>query len=202
MPHELNSITISSVTLTGMRSSNDITWCRVLARFSPRVSVWLARGGVAKSDIPDLVQDVWRSVLISLRQFHREEPSDSFGGWLRTITRRRMADYFENRTTQNQAFQSIYETLQCTRVASNEAYESAAMSLRKRRLNHALEQVREQVEPGTWRAFELHVLEEKSVAEVVRTLDIPEHTVYTSKSRVLRRLRNIINFPATNLSDA
>ena len=100
MSSSSDSITISSTLLTGARTANPNAWVMIVTRYSPKIMTWMLLAGVDSSDAPDLLQDVWRSVLISLKNFRREKPDDTFRGWLRTIAQRRIADYFESRSQQ------------------------------------------------------------------------------------------------------
>jgi RNA polymerase sigma-70 factor (ECF subfamily) len=52
--------------------------------------------------------------------------------------------------------------------------------------------VRGDVEPETWRAFEMTVIENRSIDEVAIELDKPVGTIYAARSRIMRRLRQAI----------
>jgi DNA-directed RNA polymerase specialized sigma24 family protein len=56
----------------------------------------------------------------------------------------------------------------------------------------SLEGVAKEVEPVTYQAFQLHVLEEWPVRRVAGFLGISEDSVYAAKSRVLARLRRFV----------
>ena len=59
-------------------------------------------------------------------------------------------------------------------------------------LQKYMQQVESEVKPNTWLVFQMHVIEEKSVEEVAAILKIPTYSVYTSKSRVIKRLRELL----------
>ena len=52
--------------------------------------------------------------------------------------------------------------------------------------------VRGDVEPETWRAFELTVIENCSIDEAAVELDKPLGTIYAARSRVMLRLRKAV----------
>jgi len=56
----------------------------------------------------------------------------------------------------------------------------------------ALERVKGEVEPRTYQAFQLYVLEEWSVSDVAEFLKMSQPSVYTAKSRVVQRLRHLL----------
>ncbi len=191
MSDHSSSATVSSMTLNGMRSSEDQVWQRVLQRFTPRVSAWLARGGVAQGDIADQVQEVWRSVLASLKLFDRSDEKHSFGGWLHTITNRRANDYIQRKKQDHLLLKLLID--EASRQSDKiEDLTENTISNRSIKLHKACHQVKSVVNETTWQAFEMYVIEDKPVDEVMIALDIAEHTVYTAKSRVLRRLRALM----------
>lgn len=185
------SVTISSTLLTGARSANPNAWVMIVTRYSPKIMTWMLLAGVDSSDAPDLLQDVWRSVLMSLKNFRREKPDDTFRGWLRTIAQRRIADYFESRSQQPRNLPlAQLESLQSQNLLTDEI--AANVSERVTLLQKYMQQVESEVKPNTWLVFQMHVIEEKSVEEVAAILKIPTYSVYTSKSRVIKRLRELL----------
>jgi RNA polymerase sigma-70 factor (ECF subfamily) len=193
MTSSSESLTISSTLLMGARSANPNAWVIIVTRYSPKIMTWMLLAGVDSSDAPDLLQDVWRSVLVSLKNFRREKPDDTFRGWLRTITQRRIADYFESRSQQPrhiplaqlESIQSQSQKLLTDEITAN-------VSERVKLLQKSMQQVESEVKPTTWLVFQMHVIEEKSVEDVAAILKIPTYSVYTSKSRVIKRLRELL----------
>jgi RNA polymerase sigma-70 factor (ECF subfamily) len=175
----------------GARSANPNAWVIIVTRYSPKIMTWMLLAGVDSSDAPDLLQDVWRSVLVSLKNFRREKPDDTFRGWLRTITQRRIADYFESRSQQPRHIPlAQLESIQSQKLLTDEI--TANVSERVKLLQKSMQQVESEVKPTTWLVFQMHVIEEKSVEDVAAILKIPTYSVYTSKSRVIKRLRELL----------
>ena len=48
------------------------------------------------------------------------------------------------------------------------------------------------MEPETWRAFELTVIENRSIEEAAAELEQPVGTIYAARSRIMRRLREAV----------
>ena len=59
-------------------------------------------------------------------------------------------------------------------------------------LTEALKELRSQVEPITFQAFEMYALKEHSAQETAEFLTISVASVYTARSRCVARLKNII----------
>ena len=68
-------------------------WDRLVKLYSPLVYFWCKGSGLDSVDIHDVFQDVFHSVSLNLEKF-RPRKSGSFRGWLRTITRNKIADHF------------------------------------------------------------------------------------------------------------
>lgn len=60
------------------------------------------------------------------------------------------------------------------------------------RLERCLREVRREVQPSTFRVFEMLALEHRSVEEAVAELRISRNAVYVAKHRVPGRLRDLI----------
>ena len=68
-------------------------WQRLYLLYGPLVEYWCRKLAVPQQDIPDLVQDVFQTVARNVKSFAKENPNDTFRGWLRVITRSRVIDW-------------------------------------------------------------------------------------------------------------
>lgn len=69
-------------------------WERLVDVYAPLVYRWCRRAGVRADDAPDVLQEVFLAVTTHIDQFHRDQPGDTFHGWLWTITRHKTQDFF------------------------------------------------------------------------------------------------------------
>jgi RNA polymerase sigma-70 factor (ECF subfamily) len=58
-------------------------------------------------------------------------------------------------------------------------------------LERSLQQVRMEIDPKIFKAFELYCIFQNPVEDVCKTLDMSRNAVYIAKSRVLSRLRQL-----------
>ena len=72
-------------------------WERLVRLYAPLVASWCRRWGVAEQDMVDVLQDVFSAVAGHLDRFRKEQPSDTFRGWLLTIARNKVRDHFRRR---------------------------------------------------------------------------------------------------------
>lgn len=185
--------TITSRELLQLKSRDEESWVRLVQKYHSAISFWLLDSGVNASLAADIIQDVWLSALVSISRFQRNNQSDTFRGWLRTITRRRLNDHLKKNFSDLNTV-VLPNELPVTYNSEFQILESSGQGLNKKpELQAACQKVKSSVHPTTWRAFEMSVLEERPVKEVMEILGIKEHTVYTSKSRVMSRLRKILN---------
>ena len=69
-------------------------WQRISELYVPLVYGWARQTGLQSSDAADVVQEVFRTVLAKIGDFHREAPESSFRGWLWVITRNQVRLHF------------------------------------------------------------------------------------------------------------
>ena len=165
-------------------------WQRLDDAYRPLLRAWMARAGVAASDVDDLVQDVLLVVFREVAGFEWRGQG-AFRAWLRTILANRVRDHFRGQkyrptATGGSDFQSWLDELESpdsalSRRLDREHDEHVAASLMNR--------VQGDFEPATWQAFRRHVLEGEPAAPVAEALGLSLNSVLLAKSRVLKRLR-------------
>lgn len=179
---------VTSLTLlTRAKNRDEEAWLRLVDLYSPLVRHWL-RQRVAASDIDDVTQDTFAAVAGSLANFRRDQPGDSFRGWLRGVARNKVANYYRKHQIPGaggtEAQIAIHEI-----VDPNAAWpddDPAEMSALHQR---ALNLVRNEFEATTWQMFWRVTIDGRPAVDVARELNSTPAAVRMAKSRVLRRLR-------------
>src|SRR5262245_4419903 len=77
-----------------LMANNPQAWERFVRLYGKLVYHWCRRGGVPREDAADVCQDVFVKVARGIRSFHSSGPETNYCGWLREITRSRIADYW------------------------------------------------------------------------------------------------------------
>jgi RNA polymerase sigma-70 factor (ECF subfamily) len=176
--------------LERVRARDEAAWSRLVALYQPLVLYWCRRGGVRGPDAEDVAQEVFAGAAEGLDHFRRDQPGDTFTGWLRGITRNLILLHFRRNQGRPQAeggsdawqqLQNIPDPL-----AETDAEEVAEMSQVYRR---ALEQVRGDFEDATWQAFWQTAIEGHTPTAVAGALGMTPAAIRQAKSRVLRRLK-------------
>lgn len=92
--------TITSSLLQNVKKAEDEGWVRLVEIYTPLVYLWCRRRGLQTHDARDIGQEVWRSVWRNISTFDRTTASQSFRGWLRTITENKIRDFWRIAPTQ------------------------------------------------------------------------------------------------------
>jgi RNA polymerase sigma-70 factor (ECF subfamily) len=182
----------TSVSLLGRLAGapTDDDWRRLDGLYRPLLRAWVARAGVAASDVDDLVQDVLLVVVRKISGFERRGKG-AFRTWLRTILANRMGDYFRRQkylptATGDSDFLRRLDELESpdsalSRLWDREHDEHVAAAL--------IQRVQHNFTPVTWEAFRRHVTKGEPAVEVAKALDLSLNSVLLAKSRVLKQLR-------------
>jgi RNA polymerase sigma-70 factor, ECF subfamily len=184
--------------LAGVRLRDAEAWRRMARVYTPLVRYWCRQGGLAEDAVDDLVQETFAAVLRGLPTFERPSDGGSFRGWLRTITRNKLTDYHRARhdkaaaaggTDAHLNLGKLADPLGADEGAAGDARETTETGLVFRA---AVDLIRTEFETATQQAFWATTVEERPPADVAQELGITLNAVYKAKSRVLRRLREVL----------
>src|SRR5262245_61376928 len=167
--------------LAGAPTDDD--WRRLYDLYQPLLRAWMARAGVAASDVDDLVQDVLLVVYREVAGFERHRQG-AFRAWLRAILTHRRRDHFRGQkyrptATGDSDFLRRLDELESpdsalSRLWDCEHDQHVAASLLRR--------VQGDFTPVTWQAFRRHVLEGERAARVAAALGLSRNSVLMAKS--------------------
>lgn len=161
------------------------------------------RAGLDEREAGEAVQDTLIAVARSMPGFRYDPARDSFKGWLLRLLRWKVAEQFRRRPrgsapTTLTAPPSVAERL--ARIEGLDAEpkgpggdlpdprsEFEALwdaEWNRHRLDQALARVKRRARPEQYAIYHLHVVEERSVAEVGRALGVSAAAIYLAKHRV------------------
>ncbi len=149
--------------------------------------------GLEPRDCEDVLQDVVLEVFRAMPDFEYDRTKGTFRAYLRTITQRKITDHLRKsarhptHSLDHGAGENGAQSLQDPECpAAQQAWER---DWHRNLVQVCLDRVRKEVEPRTYQAFQLYVLEEWQAPDVARFLKIRTGSVYTAKSRVVERMR-------------
>lgn len=174
----------------------DTAWNQFVDRFRPPVVAFVRKMGAPPLDAEDIAQDALTAFALAYREGRYDRARGRLSTWLYAIAARHVLRHRE-RTSRR-------ERLAPTRPLESQdemEFEGAGMGCDQQAteawdqtweafvVESCISRARRELPAETMRVFDLVVLEEKTPAEVARTLGIDPRAVYNAKHRVLTRLR-------------
>jgi len=169
-------------------------WQRFFEQYWRLIYSFARQCGLRPRDCEDILQDVVTEVFQAMPQFAYDRSKGTFRAYLRTITQRKIADHLRNAArhpvqrldqhTDGNGHRPLNDP------AGPDAEEIWERDWRRNLVQVCLDRVRQEVEPKTFQAFQLYVLDEWPVSEVADFLKMSASSVYVAKSRVIQRVRH------------
>ncbi|MBM3997591.1 MAG: sigma-70 family RNA polymerase sigma factor [Planctomycetes bacterium] len=141
--------------LMRVQADDQSAWTRLVEFYAPLVYHWCRRAQLDPEDAADIFQETFRAVAKHIRDFRRDRPSDSFRGWLRTITQNKIRDHFRRLQDEPKAAGGTDANLRMNAAADPISLEEddAEQSVVNQVLHRVLESIRSEFEERTWTAF-------------------------------------------------
>jgi RNA polymerase sigma-70 factor (ECF subfamily) len=184
----LSSTGTSRSLIERVQAADAAAWDRLVELYAPLVLHWCRRSGLRAEDAADVFQDVFQAVAAHVTGFSRDRAGATFRGWLRTVTRSKVADHFRRFRREPPGLggseaRRLLSQLPAPEFSDDDA--DAERSLFRR----TLEGIRSEFEPRTWQAFWRTAVGGECPADVATDLGMSPGAVRVAKSRVLQRLR-------------
>ncbi|MCC9599552.1 sigma-70 family RNA polymerase sigma factor [Stieleria sp. JC731] len=164
-------------------------WAEFSRLYRPVVCRLAVQHGMQSADAEDLAQQVLIAISNAIGQFDYSPGRAKFRTWLKTIARRAIINAMTRQKKDVAAGGS--EVMQWLQVLPDPNEQTRVLDLQYRRqiFRVAADEVRQEVRPEMWEAFYLSAIEQRSAREISERLGCSEGSVYTSRSRVIRRLK-------------
>ncbi|MCA9135341.1 MAG: sigma-70 family RNA polymerase sigma factor [Planctomycetales bacterium] len=178
-----------------LRDQRDIeAWVQFVAIYDPLVYRLARAKGMQDADAEELVQEVMASVARAVERWEPDSQRGRFRDWLFCIARNLMIDFLRRSKHRPIASGDSRNTKLLNTIVDPLSEECSSFDLEYRRelFHWAAEKVREQVRASTWQAFWMTSVERQSITEVANKLAISEGAVHIARSRVLGRLRQMV----------
>jgi RNA polymerase sigma-70 factor (ECF subfamily) len=168
--------------------SDQEAWGRFVQRYGRKIYGWARRWGLQEADAEDVTQNVLAKLVVQLATF-AYDPSQSFRGWLKTLTHHAWYDFLQARRPDTGSGDSaVLESLHSI-AARADLVQHLEQAYDEELLQAAMTRVQLRVAPRTWEAFRLTALEGLSGAEAAQRLEMQVAAVYMAKRNVQKKLR-------------
>ncbi len=180
--------------LVRIRDAQDAdSWRQFVGVYAPLVYGYARRRGLQEADAEDVTQEVLRAVGAAAGRLAAIAGQGSFRRWLCTVTHHKIYDLRAQRLRQTQGSgASGMQKLLEEQPASQEEQTLWESDYERRLFTWAAEQVRPRVEAATWQAFWQTAVAGRAAKEVAAELKLNVAAVHLAKSRVMARLRKVI----------
>lgn len=178
--------------LLRLRDAGDAqAWGDFVELYAPVVYRQARRRNLQDADAADVTQEVFRAVAAAIGHFEYDVRRGEFRGWLYRITQNKIRDAVGRQQVVGSGDTAMHDLLN-EQAAEATTVEVWDQEFRRRLLEWAYDQVRQQCEPATWQAFWLTSVENRAGATVAAELGMSVGAVYVAKSRVLVRLKEVL----------
>jgi RNA polymerase sigma-70 factor (ECF subfamily) len=180
--------------LARIRDSEDReAWHEFAEIYRPVIHRLACGKGLQHADAEDLTQQVLMSVARAIDRWQPDPAGPRFRSWLRRVADNAILNALSRRRgVRGSGDSSVQQLLQ--QQPSDGGPDSRLLRIEYRRevFRYAARQIRPEFQESTWRAFWLTAVESIDVDEVARRLGKARGAVYAARSRVMRRLREVV----------
>jgi RNA polymerase sigma factor (sigma-70 family) len=169
-------------------------WNEFVDVYGPVIYGFARKRGLQDADAADMMQDVLRSVSSAIERLDYDPRQGRFRGWLFTITRNRIFSMLTARKGKARATgDSDVQSLLSAQADSRPGLEAEwDLEYRRSQTALAMQQVQGEFSDKIWSAFWSTAVEDVPAADVARSLKMSPGAVYVAKSRVLARIRDVV----------
>ncbi len=166
-------------------------WAEFVAIYRPLVYRLARRRGFQDADAQDLVQRVMMSVSSSIQRWDEQGGDGRFRAWLSRVARNAIIDAVRRaRPDGARGGTSVLEQLGRQPSPDETIEDAIEHEYRREVFRWAARQVQQKVEESSWQAFWLTAVLGQSASDVAAKLEKSIGSIYTARSRVMRRLQD------------
>jgi RNA polymerase sigma-70 factor (ECF subfamily) len=164
-------------------ASDSDAWERFVRIYGRLIYADCLRRGLATTDAEDVTQEIFSRVVRGIRGFEYQPESGRFRDWLGAISRNECRRFFARR---------MPPASLTSEPTSNGADPEWDDFFAHRILTEAMNKIRPDFAPATWEAFEAVWQRQEAVDAVAARLGLSLASVYLAKSRILKRLDDVV----------
>ncbi len=161
------------------------------------------KAGLTDAEAQDVVQETVMCVARDIDKFKRDRQLGSFKGWLRNLTRWRIADQLRKRSPNavepqapSNGGSSVLEPGEMPEPVSSELEKIWEAEWQSNLMEAALERLKRRVKEESYQIFDLNVVRQWPASRVAKTLEISVAQVYLTRHRLLALLRKEVRMLA------
>ena len=186
------SIVTSQTLLEKVKDIDDAdSWNRFFAFYAPAILCFCRSKGCSQTQSNDILQETMVMLLSVMSAFDYSPSKGKFRNFLFKIVEGRIKDMFKREKKycihNSEDISDWVERIENSNVDAPE--KQWEQSWRLNVFQHALENVKAKIQPSTYEAFEMYVLNNNKAEDVAKRFNIEINALYRQKNRVLALLR-------------
>lgn len=187
-------VTRASLLIRLRDRTDQSAWSEFVSIYGPVIYRFARNRGLQDADAADMMQDVLRSVTGAIDRLDYDPQQGRFRGWLFTITRNRVMTLLASRKgkARGTGNSDVNQLLAAQPDQHGGLDQDWELEYRRSQTALAMEQVRSEFSDKVWSAFWKTAVDAVSADEAGRALQMSTGAVYVAKSRVLARLREVV----------
>ncbi|MEZ6094556.1 MAG: sigma-70 family RNA polymerase sigma factor [Pirellulaceae bacterium] len=180
--------------LLRLRNAEDVAaWDDFMSIYSPVIYRVALKRGLQPADAENLVQEVITAVSISLEHWLERIDRGGFRAWLFTIARNESIKMMTHRTTRPMAHGGTDAGEILNKIpAKSDLTRELDLEYDRSIFQWAARQVEKKVDATNWQAFWMTAIDNVSVDDAARRLNIETGQVYCARSRVMAKIKNLV----------
>jgi RNA polymerase sigma-70 factor (ECF subfamily) len=186
--------TRESLLLKVAEPANAEAWQEFAAIYRPSVYRLARRRGLQDADAEDLAQRVLVTIARKIAEWRPTSPHRAFRAWLAAIARNAIVNALTRGSRDIAAGGSVgqdrFENEPGREETLREIEPEIDEEFRRGLFRQAAEQIRREFQESTWTAFWLTAVEGMAIEDAARRLGKNAGSIYASRSRIMRRLKD------------
>jgi RNA polymerase sigma-70 factor, ECF subfamily len=170
---------------------NEIAWRDFVGRYEGFLIRIARRQGVPERHVADVTQQILMAIVRSIEGWKDDGNTASFRRWLSTVSRNVVIRFMTQNRRQPGGVggSDLVALLHKVEEKPDEAH---IQRYQHELIVWAAEQVRREFLETSWQAFWATVIEQRSVDQVAKDLNISTGSIYMSRSRIMAKIRKIV----------
>lgn len=181
--------------LLRIRDSDDsVAWTQFAEIYAPLIYRFAKKNRLQDADASNLTQEVMGAVAKSIGRFDYDPQVGRFRSWLFTVAHNKLNTQLlkQSRQPRGSGDTRIQQVLAGHPQDGSELQRIWDEEYEQRLFHWAADKIRDQFSESTWQAFWQTGVEDRAACDVAQGLSLSVGAVYIAKSRVLSRLKEVI----------
>ncbi len=185
-------LTRSSLILQLQCERDEQAWQEFIEVYESFLTRLVIRRGVPLTHVPDVTNQVLATIARSITTWKSDHRDASFRRWVSRVARNVVIKYMSRERRQTIAVGGT-DALEMLANCPAEPDSLLAKQYEHELIVWAAEQVQNEFIPTSWQAFWQTMIESRPVAEVALSLSISPGSIYMSRGRIMKRIRDKVN---------